>query len=67
MPSPPVPLGPASTARLGNAGTLTALATLRDVAGAAVWLASDASDDVFDTSHCIDGGTTIYAGFAGNG
>jgi glucose 1-dehydrogenase len=28
---------------------------------------SDASEDVVGTTLCIDGGTTIYPGFAGNG
>jgi hypothetical protein len=28
---------------------------------------SDASEDVVGTTFCIDGGTTIYPGFAGNG
>jgi glucose 1-dehydrogenase len=38
-----------------------------DVARAAVWLASDASDYVVGTTLFIDGGMTLYPGFAGNG
>jgi len=72
MPSPPGPLGCASTARLGNAGTPTtgcwrSFPTARIGEPAAVWLPSDALEDVVGTTLCIDGGTTIYPGFAGNG
>ena len=38
-----------------------------DVARAAVWLASDASDYVVGTTLFIDGGMTLYPSFAGNG
>ena len=38
-----------------------------DVAQAAVWLASDASDYVVGTTLFIDGGMMLYPGFAGNG
>ena len=38
-----------------------------DVANVAVWLASDASDYVTGTTLFVDGGMTLYPGFAGNG
>jgi glucose 1-dehydrogenase len=38
-----------------------------DVARAAAWLASDASDYVVGTTLFIDGGMTLYPGFATNG
>jgi len=38
-----------------------------DIANAAVWLASDASDYVVGTTLFVDGGMTLYPDFAGNG
>lgn len=38
-----------------------------DIANAAVWLASDASDYVVGTTLFVDGGMTLYPGFADNG
>ncbi|WP_233834013.1 SDR family oxidoreductase [Paraburkholderia sp. ZP32-5] len=38
-----------------------------DIGKAAVWLASDESDYVVGTTLFVDGGMTLYPGFAGNG
>ena len=38
-----------------------------DIAGVAVWLASDESDYVHGTSLIVDGGMTLYPGFSTGG
>jgi len=38
-----------------------------DIANAAVWLASDQSDYVTGTTLFVDGGMTLYPGFAHGG
>jgi len=38
-----------------------------DIAGAAVWLASDAADYITGTTLYVDGGMTLYPGFKDNG
>ncbi|WP_250466804.1 SDR family oxidoreductase [Caballeronia sp. GAFFF2] len=40
---------------------------VEDIGRAAVWLASDDSDYVIGTTLCVDGGMTLYPGFADNG
>jgi glucose 1-dehydrogenase len=39
----------------------------KDIAQAAVWLASDDSDYVVGTTLFVDGGMTLYPGFASGG
>ena len=38
-----------------------------DIARAAVWLASDDSDDITGASIYVDGGMTLYPGFEAGG
>ena len=43
------------------------LGEVADVARAAVWLASDASDYIVGETITVDGGMMLYPGFIGNG
>ncbi len=43
------------------------IGNVEDIANAAVWLASDASDYVIGTSLFVDGGMTLYPGFTTGG
>ena len=45
----------------------TSYASREDIARAAVWLASDDSDYVVGTTLFVDGGMTLYPGFADGG
>ncbi len=67
---------PINTGAWSEASALSALLKLvpygrigepEDIARAAVWLASDDSDYVTGTSLCVDGGMSLYPGFAGGG
>ena len=76
-PSRPARSGPRSTPRPGrHKEAYDALMTLvpygrigepEDIARAAVWLASDHSDYVVGTTLYVDGGMTLYPGFATGG
>ncbi len=51
----------------GNSGIGKAVALELGKAGAAVWLASDYADYVNGISLFVDGGMTLYPGFAAGG
>jgi glucose 1-dehydrogenase len=48
-------------------GTPKRIGEPEDIARAAVWLASDQSDYVVGTTLFVDGGMTLYPGFATGG
>lgn len=58
---------PAALERLATLIPYGRIGEVEDVARAAVWLASDASDYVVGTTLFVDGGMTLYPGFATNG
>ncbi|HKY89624.1 MAG TPA: SDR family oxidoreductase [Nevskiaceae bacterium] len=58
---------PAAEARLLDLIPYGRVGETRDIANAAVWLASDASDYVTGTTIYVDGGMTLYPGFEKGG
>jgi glucose 1-dehydrogenase len=58
---------PKALARLVNLIPYGRIGEPDDVANAALWLASDESDYVTGTTLLVDGGMSLYPGFADNG